>query len=100
MCDAYPWFLPARGWCRGHATPGATPARFRSKPEASPGEVQAAQVDRAEPRTAGAAAALAEVKYEGWVTTEISGGDAAYLKDVVARLDRILAGQKPFTPPA
>ena len=45
-------------------------------------------------------AALAEVKYEGWVTTEISGGDAAYLKDVVARLDRIFAGQKPFTPPA
>jgi len=44
--------------------------------------------------------ALAEVKYEGWVTTEISGGDAAYLKDVVARLDKIFAGQKPFTPPA
>ena len=44
--------------------------------------------------------ALAEVKYEGWVTTEISGGDAAYLKDVVARLDRIFAGQKPITPPA
>ena len=30
--------------------------------------------------------ALADVGYEGWVTTEISGGDAAYLKDVVARL--------------
>jgi hexulose-6-phosphate isomerase len=44
--------------------------------------------------------ALAEVKYEGWVTTEISGGDATYLKDVVARLDKIFAGQKPFTPPA
>jgi L-ribulose-5-phosphate 3-epimerase len=43
-------------------------------------------------------AALAEVKYEGWVTTEISGGDAAYLKDVVARLDRIFAGQKPLAP--
>jgi hexulose-6-phosphate isomerase len=42
--------------------------------------------------------ALAEVKYEGWVTTEISGGDAAYLKDVVARLDRIFAGQKPVAP--
>jgi hexulose-6-phosphate isomerase len=39
--------------------------------------------------------ALGEVGYEGWVTTEISGGDAAYLKDVVARLDRIFAGQKP-----
>ena len=45
-------------------------------------------------------AALAEVKYEGWVTAEISGGDAVYLKDVVARLDRIFAGQKPTTPPA
>jgi hexulose-6-phosphate isomerase len=44
--------------------------------------------------------ALAAVKYEGWVTTEINGGDAAYLKDVVSRLDRIFAGQKPFTPPA
>jgi len=44
--------------------------------------------------------ALAEVKYEGWVTTEISGGDAAYLKDVVTRLDRFFAGQKPYTPPA
>jgi L-ribulose-5-phosphate 3-epimerase len=44
--------------------------------------------------------ALAEVKYEGWVTTEISGGDAVYLKDVVARLDRIFAGQKPVVTPA
>jgi L-ribulose-5-phosphate 3-epimerase len=42
--------------------------------------------------------ALAEVKYEGWVTAEISGGDAVYLKDVVARLDRIFAGQKPVPP--
>jgi L-ribulose-5-phosphate 3-epimerase len=41
--------------------------------------------------------ALGEVVYDGWVTTEISGGDAAYLKDVVARFDRFLAGQKPFT---
>ena len=43
-------------------------------------------------------AALAEVKYEGWVTAEISGGDAVYLKDVVTRLDRIFAGQKPLAP--
>jgi L-ribulose-5-phosphate 3-epimerase len=42
--------------------------------------------------------ALAEVKYEGWVTAKISGGDAVYLKDVVARLDRIFAGQKPVPP--
>ena len=40
--------------------------------------------------------ALDEVGYDGWVTTEIEGGDAAYLKDVVARFDRFLAGQKPF----
>ncbi len=38
---------------------------------------------------------FSDVGYDGWVTTEISGGDAAYLKDVVARLDRFLAGQKP-----
>jgi L-ribulose-5-phosphate 3-epimerase len=44
--------------------------------------------------------ALGEIGYEGYVTTEIAGGDAAYLKDVVARLDRFLAGQKPFTGPA
>lgn len=43
-------------------------------------------------------AALAEVKYDGWMTAEISGGDAAYLRDVVTRLDRIFAGQKPLAP--
>ena len=39
--------------------------------------------------------AFADVGYDGWMTTEISGGDAAYLKDVVARFDRFLAGAKP-----
>ena len=39
--------------------------------------------------------ALADVGYDGYVTTEIAGGDAAYLKDVGARLDRFLAGQTP-----
>ena len=39
--------------------------------------------------------AFGEVGYDGWVTTEIGGGNAAYLKDVVARFDRFLAGQKP-----
>lgn len=39
--------------------------------------------------------ALSEVGYDGYVTTEIAGGDAAYLKDVVARVDRFLAGQPP-----
>jgi len=42
--------------------------------------------------------ALADVKYDGWVTTEIEGGDAAYLKDVVGRLDRFFNGQKPVQP--
>jgi hexulose-6-phosphate isomerase len=40
--------------------------------------------------------ALGEINYSGWITTEIDGGDAPYLKDVVARFDRFLAGQKPF----
>lgn len=44
--------------------------------------------------------AFSEVGYNGWVTTEIEGGDAAYLKDVVARLDRFFAGQKPVPPAA
>ena len=39
--------------------------------------------------------ALAEIKYAGFVTTEIDGGDEAYLRDVVARLDRFLAGETP-----
>jgi L-ribulose-5-phosphate 3-epimerase len=38
--------------------------------------------------------ALGEIGYEGYVTTEIAGGDAAYLRDVSARVDRFLAGQK------
>ncbi len=39
--------------------------------------------------------AFAEVGYAGWVTAELEGGDAAYLKDVAARIDRFIAGQKP-----
>lgn len=39
--------------------------------------------------------ALSDIDYDAWVTTEIEGGDAAYLEDVVARVDRFLAGQKP-----
>jgi L-ribulose-5-phosphate 3-epimerase len=41
--------------------------------------------------------ALDEIKYTGFVTTELRGGDAAYLKDVSARVDKILAGEKPYT---
>ena len=39
--------------------------------------------------------ALADIGYEGWATVELEKGDAAYLKDVSARFDRFLAGQKP-----
>lgn len=38
--------------------------------------------------------ALSEIRYEGFVTTEVSGGDAVYLKDLSGRLDRFLAGEK------
>lgn len=44
--------------------------------------------------------ALDEIKYNGYMTTELSGGDPAYLKDVSVRVDRILAGEKPFVKPA
>lgn len=44
--------------------------------------------------------ALEEIGYDGWMTTEISGGDAAYLRDVVARFDRFLAGQRPHPLPS
>ena len=44
--------------------------------------------------------AFSDIGYDGWVTTEIEGGDAAYLKDVMARLDNFLAGRKPVTSPA
>jgi L-ribulose-5-phosphate 3-epimerase len=39
--------------------------------------------------------ALSEVGYSGYVTTEVAGGDAAYLKDLAGRVDRFLAGQRP-----
>src|SRR5687768_1257358 len=39
--------------------------------------------------------ALREIGFNGYVTTEVSGGDAVYLKEVGARVDRFLAGQKP-----
>lgn len=43
--------------------------------------------------------ALADVKYSGYVTTEVSGGDEAYLKDLSQRVDRFFAGEKPVTTP-
>ncbi len=45
--------------------------------------------------------ALDEIKYSGFVTTELSAGDPpgdrAYLADVSARVDKFLAGEKPYT---
>lgn len=40
--------------------------------------------------------ALHDIGYNGYMTTEIRGGDKAYLTDVVARIDKILAGQPPI----
>jgi len=37
--------------------------------------------------------ALADIGYQGTATVELSGGDAAYLKEVNARFEKILAGQ-------
>jgi L-ribulose-5-phosphate 3-epimerase len=39
--------------------------------------------------------AFDDVGYRGVFTTELSPGDATYLKDVSSRVDRFLAGQKP-----
>jgi hexulose-6-phosphate isomerase len=39
--------------------------------------------------------AFDDVGYRGVFTTEVAGGDAAYLKDLAGRVDRFLAGQKP-----
>ena len=35
--------------------------------------------------------ALAEVGYNGWATAEVNRGDEKYLRDVAARMDKILA---------
>lgn len=39
--------------------------------------------------------ALGEIGYDSYMTAEIDGGDAVYLKDVVGRMNRITAGQTP-----
>jgi hexulose-6-phosphate isomerase len=39
--------------------------------------------------------ALHDIGYNGYMTTEIRGGDKAYLADVVARIDNFLAGKPP-----
>jgi len=37
--------------------------------------------------------AIAEIGFSGYLTVELSGGDAAYLRDVSARVDKIFAGE-------
>jgi L-ribulose-5-phosphate 3-epimerase len=37
--------------------------------------------------------AFAEIGYTGYMNTELGGGDEAYLRDVSARVDKILAGE-------
>jgi hexulose-6-phosphate isomerase len=39
--------------------------------------------------------ALADINYKGYVTTEVAGGDAAYLTDLAGRVDKFLAGERP-----
>jgi L-ribulose-5-phosphate 3-epimerase len=39
--------------------------------------------------------AFDETGYKGVFTTEVTGGDAAYLKDLAGRVDRFLAGHEP-----
>ncbi|MEX2218732.1 MAG: sugar phosphate isomerase/epimerase family protein [Phycisphaerales bacterium] len=34
--------------------------------------------------------ALAEIGYDGWATAEVGGGDEARLRDILARMDRVL----------
>jgi hypothetical protein len=41
--------------------------------------------------------AFRDIGYDGYMTTEIDGGDRKYLADVNARLDRFLSGRKPTT---
>jgi hexulose-6-phosphate isomerase len=39
--------------------------------------------------------ALNEIGYKGWITAEVKSGDENYVKEVSARMDRILSGQNP-----
>lgn len=39
--------------------------------------------------------ALNEIGYNGWITAEVKSGDEDYVKEVSARMDRILSGQNP-----
>jgi hexulose-6-phosphate isomerase len=35
--------------------------------------------------------ALDEISYDGYMTTELGGGDESYLRDLAKRIDRIIA---------
>jgi hexulose-6-phosphate isomerase len=35
--------------------------------------------------------ALAKIKFSGWATAEVGGGDAARLKDISQRMDRVFS---------
>jgi hexulose-6-phosphate isomerase len=35
--------------------------------------------------------ALAEIGYRGYMTTELAGGDPAYLTDLAGRIDKIIS---------
>ena len=37
--------------------------------------------------------AFADIGYTGWMTTEVGGGDEAFLRDLAHRVDLIIAGQ-------
>jgi hexulose-6-phosphate isomerase len=39
--------------------------------------------------------AFDDIGYRGYVTTEVEGGDAAYLRNLAGRVDLFLAGQRP-----
>jgi len=39
--------------------------------------------------------ALTDVRYAGWITAEVKGGDEAYVTEVSKRIDKFLAGESP-----
>ncbi len=40
--------------------------------------------------------AFAEINFNGYMNTELAGGDEKYLRDLSVRIDRFLAGEKPL----